>query len=641
MCGICGILNYDGLDESDLGAISRMTGSLKHRGPDETATWHDGRIALGHTRLSIVDIDGGSQPMASEDGSVMTVFNGEIYNFTTLRDYLVRKGHVFKSRSDTEVIIHGYESYAEQITPKLDGMFAFAVWDAAAGTLILARDRIGKKPLYYTFAGRKLVFASEIKALLLHPSVRREPDISSLYHMLSFQHTPGDSTAFKDIYKLTPANFALIKPTGISQHCYWRAEMIPTDRKHIARKNVLALPDLIQDAVEQRLMGDVPVGAFLSGGVDSSAIVALMSRLIPGNVHTFSIGFDDDDFDETHYARLVADRFDTIHTEFTVTGNELLDHIPSLVWHCDEPFMDSSILPSYLLAKLTREHVKVALSGDGGDELFAGYERYIADRYLHYYNYIPDGVRRGFLSTAFTIGARLTADSTGNRLNQMARFSKLTDAERHLNWFSFFDPADKAALFAPEVTELICNLDSASHMEALYERASARDHDFSEQQFLADILSYLPETLMMKVDRASMAVGLEVRSPLLSKSVAELALSLPADMKLRGTTTKFVLKQAMRNILPPEIIYRRKQGFQVPLDSWFRGPLRNTVSEILTDPATSARGIFNHNTVGRILAEHQTGTQNHGHKLWALLNIELWFRLFLDGPAPTGPRTLF
>jgi asparagine synthase (glutamine-hydrolysing) len=639
MCGICGIFNPSGLDDTDRQAIGPMTQVLAHRGPDHSATRLDEFTALGHTRLSIVDIEGGAQPMDNEDGTVRTVFNGEIYNFDGLRNDLLKRGHEFKSRSDTEVLVHAYETYGYDFVYKLRGMFAFAVWDAANRRLIVARDRVGKKPLYYTRAQGRFLFASEIKSLLMHPAVRRRLDAHSLHHMLSFQNVPGQDTIFYDIKKLPPAHYKVIGVGDDNPHPYWSAADIQVEKFYQAREETGRLQKVIRDSVQRRLMGDVPVGAFLSGGVDSSAVVGLMSMLTDQPVQTFSIGFDDPAYDETNYASLVAKHFRTKHTEFKVTSQELMECMPLLVWHCDEPVPDSSILPTYCLSRLTREHVKVALSGDGGDELFGGYERYAADRYLHMYNYIPEGVRRNLLVPAFSMASHSVTESlTRKRMEQMAHFSPMSDAERHLNWLSFFTAHEKNSLYTPELAAELAGYNSADVLQYYYDRFDSNNRSFTDQQLLIDFLTYLPETLMMKVDRASMAVGLEVRCPLLSKEVVELALATPASLKIKGATTKRLLKQTFWNFLPAEILYRRKQGFEAPLNSWFRGPLREVLWDHLTDDRAKSRGLFNQNTVSRLLNEHQNGVRDHGHKLWILLNIEFWHRIFMDGPPPqTSP----
>lgn len=644
MCGICGIFNPSGIDDSDGAAIPRMTGVLKHRGPDDSGIRAEDFVALGHRRLSIVDLAGGSQPMPNEDGTVWTVFNGEIYNFKSLMDDLRSKGHVFKTRSDTEALVHGYEEYGSGLVEKLDGMFAFAVWDGPRRRLLLARDRVGKKPLYYTRAGGRLLFASEIKSLLLHPAVERRMNPVALHHMYSFQHVPGEDTAFEGIKKLPPAHMLFFDGDCEAMPArYWLRHDIKIDKRPSAVAEAQnALPGMLRDAVRARLMGDVPLGAFLSGGLDSSAVVALMAGCAGGEVHTFSIGFDQPEFDETSYARLVAKRFGTHHTEFTVTSKELMEAVPKLVWHCDEPVADSSILPTYYLSKMTREHVTVALSGDGGDELFGGYERYAADAKLHVLNTIPLGLRKILLAPIFAAaGKAMGQGKISHRLEQLAMFAPMSDAERHLNWLSYFTQQEKVSLYKKDFEQSVADVYSSDVMRDKYKAAAGAGRDFTAVQLLVDFLSYLPETLMMKVDRASMACSLEVRCPILSKDVVELAMSIPGDVRVKGGVTKWFMKESLRELLPAEIIDRRKKGFEVPLNAWFRGPLRDVVRGLLTDQTAAANGIFDGAAVKKLIDEHESGNKDHGHKLWSLLSVELWRRLFFDGPAPEEPRAFF
>lgn len=643
MCGICGIFNPSGLDGDDRFSISPMTDAIAHRGPDESAVRVENDIALGHTRLSIVDVEGGAQPMSNEDGSVWTVFNGEIYNFLTLRGDLIQKGHKFATRADTEVLVHGYEEYGTELIPKLDGMFAFAIWDSQRRRLILARDRVGKKPLYYSLSAGRLFFASEIKSILLHRRVGRCLEPESLHNMISFQHVPGENTMFRGIKKLRPAHYIVFdEKKDIRQKRYWFPEQIETAGAGAADGIIASITGALGESVKARLMGDVPVGAFLSGGVDSSAVAALMSGCAPGKVSTFSIGFDRPEYDETSFARIVANKFGTNHHEFSVTSAELMSSVSRILWHCDEPVADSSILPTYYLSRLTREHVKVALSGDGGDELFGGYERYIADKYMHALSAIPAPVRKRLLAPVFAmISSIAPVSKIKHRADQLSRFTSMSDPERHLNWLSFFNGNEKSSLYTKEFAALAAAHPSYELMDSFYLDAAGGGRDFTARQLLVDFLTYLPETLMMKVDRASMANGLEVRCPILDRRVVEIAMSLPGDIRIKGNVTKWALKQSLRGLLPDEIIDRRKKGFEVPLDAWFRDPLRDALNDFLTDSTAASRGIFNQSEVKKLLKEHQDGASKHGHKLWSLLSVELWHRLFIDGDAPSSPRTFF
>ncbi|MEW6200972.1 MAG: asparagine synthase (glutamine-hydrolyzing) [bacterium] len=644
MCGICGIYNTNGINDADLDAIPVMTAALRHRGPDDSGIYSDERAALGHTRLSIVDIEGGAQPMANEEGAVWTVFNGEIYNFAELRSALEGRGHIFRTHCDTEVIVHAYEDYGDSFVERLEGMFAIALWDKVRGRLMLARDRAGKKPLYYVHIGGRLIFASEIKSILLHPAVERRLNAAALHHLISFQHVPGEETIFTGIKKLRAAHAMSIEK-GIfgTPERYWQPTSAPQRTKpDAARSATDEIINILLNSVRERLIGDVPIGAFLSGGIDSSTVVALLSECAKGRIQTFSIGFAESVYDETPYAREVARRFNTHHTEFTVTPRELLECAPRLVWHCDEPFADSSILPTYLLSKLTRGHVKVAISGDGGDELFGGYERYIADKYLHWFNaVVPSSARHRVIAPILNSSKEtMPQGKLKHRLAQLAQLAPLSDQARHLSWFSFMTHDEKIALYAADFADALLDSRSEQVMETIYRDIHGAGADFTQRQLMVDFLNYLPETLMMKVDRASMANALEVRCPLLSKRMVEFAFSISGGMKIRGGRTKWILKRAASRLLPGEIIHRRKHGFEVPLDDWFRGALREQAHDLLTCATFINRGLFNPSSVDRLLSEHTSGARNHGHKLWLLLNLEMWFRTFMDGTPPTEPRSI-
>jgi len=641
MCGICGIYNPRGIDDADTGAIGPMTDVLAHRGPDDSGVHADGFAALGHRRLSIIDLSFGAQPMSNEDGSVWTAFNGEIYNFKSVREDLIAKGHVFKTNSDTEVIVHGWEEFGADVAAKLDGMFALAVWDASRRMLLLARDRAGKKPLYYTTApGGRFIFASEIKSLLLHPMVERRLNHASLHHTLSFQHVPGEDTIFTGIKKLPPAHLLLIGKDKQPPRRYWFPNDVRCLSAPAAKRAAAELPGLIREAVRARLMSDVPLGAFLSGGIDSSAVVAMMAQTANSDIHTFSIGFDTPEFDETAHARAVSEQFGTKHTEFIVTSKQLLEAVPMLVWNCDEPTPDSSILPTYCLSLMTRKHVTVALSGDGGDELFAGYERYLADRYLHNLASMPEAARKKLLAPALGAASRTLRGKISHRLSQLAELAPYSDAQRHLNWLSFFTEQEKDSLFSADFAASVRGVPSSDIMQRRFDETDGGNRDFTARQLLVDFLTYLPETVLMKVDRASMACSLEVRCPLLDTRIIELALSIPGGMKIARNTTKRVLKEALRGTLPDDILDRRKQGFEVPLNTWFRGPLRDALRDYLTDDTAKARGIFDPAAVETLIEEHLSEKRDNRHRLWILLNIELWFRTFIDGAPPAEPGRL-
>ncbi len=580
MCGILGQLNTNGqpVRSEDVAA---MLAAIRHRGPDDHGVRLDGALGFGHARLSIIDLSpAGHQPMSNEDGTVWIIFNGEIYNFAELRPDLERRGHRFRSHTDTEVILHLWEEHRERCLQFLRGMFAFALWDVKTRTLFVARDRVGKKPLKYFFDGTHFLFASEIKALLRHPLVRAEADLPALGAMLALNHVPAPATGFRGIAKLPAAHYALLQDGKLTIERYWSLDF--------RTKTSLAYPDamaevlrLLRDAVRLRLIADVPVGAFLSGGIDSSAVVALMSE-VSSRVKTFSIGFPQAGYDERAPARLVAERFGTTHTEFEVvpSASEIL---PKLVAQYDEPYADSSALPTFYLAQLTRQHVTVALNGDGGDEAFGGYERY---RYWHYlHRFIPNFYRR---------------------IEQRPYFS--LDQWPDLLTREFVAQA------------------------AVPRRDGLRSLD---DVFALSFQTFLPDDLLTKVDIATMAFGLEGRSPLLDHVLLEFAARLPAAWKISGWQTKAILKDSLAGLLPDAILRRPKRGFELPVDAWFRDELYAWAREILLDSRTRRRGILAPAGVERLLTEHRSGRRRHGQRIWTLLCLELWFRAFGDSPIPT------
>jgi asparagine synthase (glutamine-hydrolysing) len=637
MCGLAGKLLFDpaGTVEADL--LARMAELLRRRGPDGAGVWCDGRIGLAHTRLAILDLSpAGRQPMANESGDIWLTFNGEIYNHQELRRGLEQRGHRYRSATDTETIIHLYEEYGAECVQRLRGMFAFALWDGRRQRLMLARDRFGKKPLCYCQTADAITFASEIKALLQDPEVPMALDEASLHHYLTYGYVPGPATAFRAIRKLPPATVMLWEGSRTTRQRYWRPAYLP--KLTIGEEEAAErLRDLLREAVRIRLMGDVPLGAFLSGGLDSSSIVALMAEASAAPVKTFSIGFDDHSFDEVRYARAVADRYATDHHEFTVTPDALAA-LPELVWAYGEPYADSSALATYCVCREASRHVTVALNGDGGDETFAGYDRYLATRLADRYQALPAWLRRGVIAPL----VRCLPESTRRRhpVGRLKRFvSALASSpqRRYAQWMSMFDEAGKAQLYNVEFRARLAEVDSLALIEDAYREADSQD--FVEQTQAVDIATYLPDDLLVKVDIASMMHGLECRSPFLDHEVAEFATHLPAHLKLRGRTTKYLLRRAMAGHLPACVLRRGKQGFGVPVGRWFRRQLRPLAQEVLLDPRSAERGIFDRAAVRKLLSDHAAGRADHGQRIWQLLFLELWFRTYLDRPrsALTGP----
>lgn len=629
MCGICGAVYADPSRRVPEGLVEGMSASLRHRGPDDSGIFLEPGSGFGHRRLSIIDLSpSGRQPMSNEDGSVVIVFNGEIYNFRELRDRLRERGHRFSSRTDTEVILHLYEEQAENCLRELRGMFAFALWDRPRRRLLLARDRAGQKPLVWAEHDGGLFFASEIRSLLAVPGLPREIDGTALHHYLTYQYVPSPRTIFSSLRKLPPAHCLIWEKGRQSVQRYWSLSYRPKLRLGSFRDYQERFLGIFEEAVRLRLVSDVPLGAFLSGGVDSSAVVAAMSRQGASPVRTFSIGFSERDYDETRHARSVADHFGTEHHEMRVEPRAL-EILPDLVRSYGEPFADPSAVPTYYVANLTRRHVTVALSGDGGDESFAGYRRYLVDRYLSWYLLLPRVLREKILP-------RIVESLPGRCrprgfLSQLKRFVTTVDPLRerqYVSYLCYFNGRQKNDLYTPEFREAVSGVDSAALVEELYGRADGED--FLDRTLFVDTHSYLPDDILVKVDIASMANSLEVRSPFLDHHLMEFAARCPVEMKLRGLTGKRLMKAALRPLLPPGITRRRKMGFGMPVAEWFRGDLREAAYGTLLDGRSLQRGYFTERGIRRLLEEHERAERDHGYRLWALLFLELWFREFID-----------
>ena len=621
MCGISGIVSLNGNPVSAQ-EVRRMCAALSHRGPDDEGFYLGSTAALGMRRLSIIDLVTGAQPVRNEDGSIWVVFNGEIYNFADLRRDLLRRGHAFYTATDTETIVHLYEEYAEGCVERLRGMFAFALWDERRKTLLLARDRLGIKPLYYAEVGGRLAFASELKAILELPEIQRTINWRSAAHVFSFLTTPPSESIIEGVRKLEPGCLLIAsagRPTRLQR--YWdvsfRPETGTSEETFVER-----VRGLLSESVRLHTISDVPVGAFLSGGLDSSAVVATMSRLASGPVRTFSVGFGESAFDETSHAREVARRFGTEHRE-VILGPEVADCLEDLAWHLDEPFGDSSAIPTYMVSKLASEHVKVVLSGDGGDELFAGYDRYVVEARERRYEALPGAARRVLRA----VGAALPEGMRGRRLLQHV---SLSGADRYLDAAALFRRQEQSRLFRPEVLERMAGYDPWSWPREVLGQADGGW--LAALQYL-DLKAYLPLDILTKVDRMSMAHSLEVRVPLLDHRLVELAATIPPELRLLGGSTKHIFKKALRGILPDAIIDRRKHGFAIPLGGWFRGPLRHAVRDILLSDTARRRGIFDDACIERLLRRHQRGRGLDLH-IWTLLSFELWCRAFLDRRRP-------
>lgn len=604
-----------------------MCDVIAHRGPDDEGFYTDGGLAIGMRRLSIIDLATGQQPISNEDGTVWIVFNGEIYNFRELRDELRQRGHRFRTNSDTETIVHLYEEYGERCVEKLRGMFGFAIWDAPAQKLLLARDRLGKKPLHYAQAGNALLFGSEIKSLLHYPELKREPKLEALSDFLSFGYVPDSHTAFRGIYKLPPGHTLTFQHGRVNTRCYW--DFSYDNDPPPARSQADYVEQLraeIEEAVRIRLIGEVPLGAFLSGGIDSSTVVGMMARLSSQPVKTFSIGFSEASFDELEYARVTAQRFQTDHHEFVVTP-DVCRLVEEIVWHHDEPFADVSSIPTYVVSKLAREHVTVVLSGDGGDEIFGGYERYVQHKRRTIYENLPQAARYGLLLPLSRLLPQITPGK--NFLRNIA----LDPAARYVDSVTMFDEHAKRRLLTAASLRALQGYDATSEFRRLFNLPTSLER--MDHLMYLDSKTYLPGDILAKVDRMSMAHSIETRAPLLDHKLIEFVQQIPSNLKLHGFETKYILKQAVQDLVPQEIIQRNKKGFSVPLRVWLKGELKELLQDTLGDQRTRERGLLNQRTVQTIIKEHLRGRRDHARTLWALLTLELWHRAFIDRQPET------
>jgi asparagine synthase (glutamine-hydrolysing) len=624
MCGIAGIFNFRSQEPVSPRLLKAMTDTLVHRGPDDEGFFISGPLALGHRRLSIIDLGGGHQPICNEDESVWVVLNGEIYNFGELQDGLIKKGHTFKTRSDTEVIVHLYEEEGERCFQRLRGMFAIAIWDGRNRKLILGRDRVGKKPLFYLYDGSRIAFASEMKAILKIPGVSREIDHQALSDYFSFLYIPAPKSIFKNVRKVLPGHYVVVSDKKITEVEYWDIKFAEntevTEEQWCER-----LLATYREAIRLRLISDVPLGAFLSGGIDSSSVVALMAELIDHPVTTCSIGFEEEEFNELGYAREIAKRFNTEHHEQTVRP-DAVKIVEKLVWHYDEPFADSSAVPTYYVSQVARERVTVALAGDGGDENFAGYRRYYFDRRENIVRgLLPGAIRRPFFGALAALYP--TADWAPRIFRGKATFENLARSpiEGYFRSISAFRSELKDQLLAQEVKRQLKGYDSLSVLRDYHEKANTCD-PLSRIQYV-DIKTYLTDDILVKVDRASMAHSLEVRAPILDHKVMELTASMPSSLKLQGMNSKYIFKKALKELLPETVLQRRKMGFAVPLAQWFRNDLKELAASAIFGRNGST--FLNESTVKRLWQEHQSGLRNRATELWTILMFRVWEHQFL------------
>ncbi len=657
MCGIAGALWWKPSREISAQTLQRMTDSLRHRGPDADghyfwptagAARHDvgtkispatrvSGVALGHRRLSIIDVTGSAQPLGNEDNSIQITFNGEIYNYRELRTELINAGHQFRTDGDTEVIVHLYEQHGLDFVKHLRGMFAFAIWDANRQRLVIARDRAGKKPFYYRMEDGRLSFASELKALLQIPDVPRTLNRQAVLQFLTLQYVPHPNCILEGFQKLPPATIGVLENGNLSLQTYWSA---PYDQPDLSRTTVddwrEELDATLSEAVRLRLRSDVPLGAFLSGGIDSTVICGLMQTQLDRPVQTFSIGFPIAAFDERAFARQASQHLGTEHHEAVVTP-DALSILPKLIWHYDEPFGDSSAIPTMYLSRMTREHVTVALTGDAGDELFCGYERYRAVKLTGMTDFVPKWARRFASSVISRLPTSVEHRSFRRRLKRLLESLAQEPERRYLNWITIFNSSRLEWLVTPELWALARHEDPASCIFDAYQRFPKRD--FVTRTMATDLQTYLPCDILTKVDIASMAASLECRCPMLDHHVIELAARMPIDVKQTLKQSKKVLSETFSRLIPKDIQTRKKMGFGVPIDHWFRAELKPLLHDILLSPRCLQRGLLQEISVRQLIDEHTSGKFDHAYRLWNLLCLELWQRMYLDVAPPIAAPT--
>jgi len=625
MCGICGILYFNNNRTVSEPVLGSMCDTIIHRGPDDQGQVVLGQIGLGMRRLSIIDISTGHQPICNENNNLWIVFNGEIYNFKRLRQELKNFGHRFKTQSDTEIILHGYEEWGEAVCQRLNGMFAFAIWDKKKRSLFLGRDRLGIKPLYYYQDDQKLIFGSELKAILKHPGLDCTLDAVALNNYLTFEYIPAPRSIFCEIHKLRPGHWLKWQDDQLRDHPYW--QLNPCENSISENEASEKLSVLLNDSVRMRLISDVPLGAFLSGGLDSSIMVAQMAKLMDQPVKTFSIGFKESSYNELNYARAVADKYQTEHHEFIIEA-DALELTEKLIGHLDEPFGDFSIFPTYLVAKMARDYVTVVLSGDGGDELFAGYDTYRAHRFdRQYYHWLPKIVKHSFLEP-FAKRLKPTEKKKGwiNSYKRFIQGTRLPKSLYHARWMVFMQAMERRKIFTDEVLDELAPIDPYDFIHE-YSRHAEGLHDITRTGYI-DVKSYLTDDILVKVDRMTMAASLEARVPFLDHRIVEFCYSLPPSFKMKGYKTKYLLQKTFWDLLPSEVQRRDKQGFSIPIKNWIRGELKPMMMDLLSEHRIRQQGLFRPETVQQWIQEHLEGSENHSHRLWALMVFQQWQEIY-------------
>ena len=627
MCGITGFVNANRA-AADRALLEAMNLAIIHRGPDEDGFYLNENVGLAMRRLSIIDLASGRQPIFTPDKTKAIVFNGEIYNYQELREGLIERGHVLYTKSDTEAVLALYDEFGVDALQHLRGMFAFAIWDTLDRSLFIARDRVGKKPILYSHQPNgDFIFGSEFTAVLTHTSVSRDVDMEAIDSYMSYLCVPAPQTAFKAIRKLEPGHWLKWKDGKIETKRYW----LPDFSKKIRISEEDAIEEttrILRESTRLRMISEVPLGAFLSGGVDSSAVVALMAQESSTPVKTFSIGFEEEDFSELKYARKVAEHVGAEYHEFIVRPNAL-DVLPTLVEHYGEPYADSSAIPTYYVSKETRKHVTVALNGDGGDESFAGYERYMAMEVADLYRSIPRPLRKLFIEGP--INLLPSSELKKTRIRDVQRFFTSANEERkerYFRWMSTFKPAVKSGLYTEEFARSVADQTASHFLDDWFDRANRSG--ILDATLLTDQMTYLPNDLLVKVDIASMANSLEARSPFLDHNLIEFAASLPESLKMNRFRPKYLLKKVAARLVPSEVIYRRKMGFGVPVGRWFRGEMKDFVRGVLLSEKSLNRGIVRPEMMRKYVDEHTEGRFDHAFQIWTLLMLELWFQRFID-----------
>jgi asparagine synthase (glutamine-hydrolysing) len=631
MCGICGKLNFDQNSSVDLALIRTMLDTIRHRGPDDAGFYTARQVGLGHRRLSIIDLNTGHQPLSNEDGTVWIVFNGEIYNYRDLRTFLLSKGHVFKTQTDTEVIVHLYEEFGPQCLEKLRGMFAFAIWDDKTKTLFLARDRVGIKPLYYCQTSKSLVFASEIKAILADPAVPREIAPEIIDRFLTFHYLPGEDTLLNGIQKLSPGWYLLAQAGKTELRQYWDLQFPESPRSLSLREAEDELLELLAEAVELHMIADVPVGVLLSGGVDSTAMLSLAAERTDKEISSYTVGFSDTDVtDERPYARLAAKTYGSTHYDTTISHQDFLDFLPRYVWHMEEPVCEPPAVALYYVSKLAKQHVKVLLSGEGGDEAFAGYSNYRNLLWL-------ERLKRVLPPLNGAAARGLAAANSWLRSPVIAKYAPLVNARFPEYYYSRtsnpfrYNGNGLGGLYSTDFLASIDREHTLQPMRGL--QANVRGLNPLDAMLYIDTKSWLPDDLLIKADKMTMANSLELRVPLLDHKVLEFAASLPAHFKVHGFTTKYILKEALKNRIPARILDRRKVGFPVPYESWLRKESRSWVHEVLFDRTTTDRGYFATSAIRELLARDEA-VGGYSKTIFSLVTLELWHRTFLEQEQP-------